>query len=573
MSLHRTVRLAPVLALLVAACGDEPDAAVTASDVTSVDDTAVKAQTIANCWLYATAAWSESLHLAATREAVDISEGYWTFWYWFEEIVGSDLALRELDVSEPIVEGGWWGIAAEIATRYGWMSEQEFRPAGEGLSKATWHHDAVEAMNASLQTGLLSDTWNRGDRILVFDELVRIWGLDPAVADDMRSIFGKGVTHDLRGFTYLGSSRVRSLEALASYSHDGLRITTQDQIYGTIDPAATPAEGRRIGAEAWSEIRYQWLAGTDDVRRRDMLRNVQDTMHKRMAVPVAWAVSSAQEGVYSGAQYWISGLHESVLVDYEVEEVPGFGTLPLGTAITNPAALEAALDPAARVTRFRLKNSWGADPYYSEEEWRQFGYGGPPPTTPKESYLPSKPGYNDVTMDYFDSSASGVESWYGANSHFMLAVAMPNDLRFPVPQPALKRVFVSFEEYRASDFPYIGGPDAVCNDLAQKAEAIGTYRAFVTGDGSDPKLRFTPDGNAYRALHLKRGSLRATPMVFGDHPKVTQDGVDSEKAYWIGWAGDHQDAACVTDGTIRDAAGTDTVVSCNSRHALVCVQQ
>jgi hypothetical protein len=284
-------------------------------------------------------------------------------------------------------------------------------------------------------------------------------------------------------------------------------------------------------------------------------------------------VGSAQEGVYGGAQYWVNGLHESLLVDYEVEDVPGFGTLPLGTPIANPAALEAALDPAARVTRFRLKNSWGVDPYYSDEEWRQFGNYGEPPTTPKESYLPAKPGYNDATIDYFDSPASQVDSWYGANSHFMLAVAMPNQLRFPVPQPALKRVFVSFEDYRASDLQYVGGADAVCNDLAGNVDAYGTYRAFLAADGTDPKARFTPEGNRYRALQLKRGTLRAAPINFGDHPRVTQDGVTNEQSYWIGWAGASPDAACSTTGTIRDATGSDTSVSCDERHALVCIQE
>lgn len=573
MTISRPLCAALALGGLLGGCRNDDATTTTVLDVTSVEDTAVKEQSIANCWLYAMAAWSESLHLVATREQVNVSEGYWTFWYWFEEIVGSDLALRELDVSQPIVEGGWWGIAAEIATRYGWMREEDYKPGAEGSVKAAWHRDAVEAMNESLQSGVLSDLSNRVNRVLVFDELVRIWQLSPEVAADLEDVFGHGVTRDLRYLSYLGRSRVRSLESLAAYSPDGLRVTTQDAIVGTMEPGSTPAEGRRAGADAWSEVRYQWGLGSDAEIRRDMLRNVQDTMHKRLAVPVGWAVTSAEAGVYSGSQYWIGGLHESLLVDYEVQEVPGFGTLPLGTAITNPAALEAALDPAAVVTRFRLKNSWGTDPYYSEEEWRQFGDGGPPPETPKESYLPAKPGYNDVTIEYFDSRAAQIDSWYGANSHFLLAVALPNALRFPVPVPALKRVFVSFEGYRASDLHYLGGADAVCNDLASRVGAYGSYRAFLATDGADPKTRFSSEGNSYRALHLKRGSLRATVIYFGAHPRVTQDGVDNDASYWVGWVGDGPDAACTTDGTLRDSAGNDTVVSCDERHALLCVQE
>jgi hypothetical protein len=49
-----------------------------------------------------------------------------------------------------------------------------------------------------------------------------------------------------------------------------------------------------------------------------------------------------------------------VLEDYQINDVPGFGTLKAGVTETRPEALQAALDPAAKIEFFRTKNSWGA---------------------------------------------------------------------------------------------------------------------------------------------------------------------------------------------------------------------
>ena len=49
--------------------------------------------------------------------------------------------------------------------------------------------------------------------------------------------------------------------------------------------------------------------------------------------------------------------HETLLYDYEVEDVPGYGRLPAGTAAT-PAQEEAALADEARIVFFRAKDSY-----------------------------------------------------------------------------------------------------------------------------------------------------------------------------------------------------------------------
>lgn len=69
-----------------------------------------------------------------------------------------------------------------------------------------------------------------------------------------------------------------------------------------------------------------------------------------------------------------------VLEDYQVSNVPGFGTLKAGEVVTDPAALKAALDPAATIDFIRVKNSWGSS----------FG-------PPENSELP---GYHDLYYPY-----------------------------------------------------------------------------------------------------------------------------------------------------------------------------
>jgi hypothetical protein len=117
------------------------------------------------------------------------------------------------------------------------------------------------------------------------------------------------------------------------------------------------------------------------------------------------------------------GPHLSVAVDYEVEDVPGFGTLPVGVRETRPEALEAALAPGARPTFIRIKNSWGenaADARYD---------GG---ISPK--YLPEMPGYNDLYVEYLDLPYD--YPVVPRHSHLAIAFVMPNELRFPIPPSA-----------------------------------------------------------------------------------------------------------------------------------------
>ncbi|MSQ84313.1 MAG: hypothetical protein EXR77_15750 [Myxococcales bacterium] len=55
------------------------------------------------------------------------------------------------------------------------------------------------------------------------------------------------------------------------------------------------------------------------------------------------------------------GGHMTVVEDYEIDNVPSFGTLKAGVEVTNPKALAAALDPKASIKFIRINNSWGSE--------------------------------------------------------------------------------------------------------------------------------------------------------------------------------------------------------------------
>lgn len=448
---RRTFRPARRWSLLVAvalppaifACTSS-DVSTSESEVTSVESTPVKSQAIGNCWLYATAGWAESLHKGTSGRDVDLSEAYWNYWYWYEQITHGDLALYETGVSKKgtVSQGAWWGVGAELIHRYGWMYETDF--IADDDAKATRHRDAVGYIDNALRGGALATPESRNNPALVRAELDRAWRLSSAVVEELRTTFPVAAVPETGSYPAttpaltdrpsadLPRSDIHRPQDLPVLAADGVHRVSLADVVGTVKPGTKYADGQRVGAEAWNEIRYTWQSGgADDTRRLAMLRNVQSVLNRRLAVPVAWALARrAQGGVYRGNDLRpedSTGIHESILVDYEVENVPGFGTLRVDERETRPAALEATLDERATVTFFRLKNSWGVDPTWTEEELRQAGISPDSPSAQKPNYLPSKPGFNDIYLDYLDATYKEV------NVHYGMRFALPPSLPFDVP--------------------------------------------------------------------------------------------------------------------------------------------
>ena len=447
--LKRRILQALVPVVLAGCAIASEDVAHDDSKVTSVENTNVKNQAIGNCWLFATAGWAESLHKGATQRDVDLSEAYWNMWFWYEQITGGEVGnfSKAADDAKKVDQAGFWGLAAEIIRRYGFMYEGDFIP--EADPKSGRHAQALKAIERSLAEGALKSPESRKDGKLVRAELYKAWKLDANVSEDIEEVFGRSLDERAADAPYpaiterartggFGVTRVHAPQELPVLGADGTTTVTLEDVVGTPAPGKRMSDGARIGDEAWGDRRYKW-PNTEEgrVKGRAFIKNVQDILNRRLAVPFLWWItSSAKEGVYRGASVSpsnLGALHASIFVDYEVEDVPGFGTLKVDQRETRPAALEAALDDSARVTFFRIKNSWGDDPGWSAEERRQYNVTELETMGSKKGhYLPGKPGYNDLDMSFIDRPQA---IWGdGENMHMVVQLTLPPKLRFEIPR-------------------------------------------------------------------------------------------------------------------------------------------
>ena len=63
-------------------------------DITSVNQSGVKRQSIGNCWLYATTSWLEALNKAETNTELNTSESWLTYWHWYEQLANGRAGNR-----------------------------------------------------------------------------------------------------------------------------------------------------------------------------------------------------------------------------------------------------------------------------------------------------------------------------------------------------------------------------------------------------------------------------------------------------------------------------------------------
>ncbi len=326
--------------------------------ITNVAHTPVERQSIGNCWIYAHASFLESLVLQHSGQAIDLSQSYWTYWHWFEGIVAEDLEKGEVST------GGGYGVAAELTTRYGLALETDFVPEDSSNEMSGRQKAALTAINVSLKTGALSTREARRNRALVRAELDKAWQLSAKVVTDLDTVFGKSVTRTLDRSTVSTAGRlVKRPTALqvgrVKTSTGYTKTLTVKDVLGT--KASTWDLDTRVGTYAWSEASYPRTT----TARRAFQKRIQKALHDKKPVIISWLVdfnSLDGQGRFAALPSTVGsqGGHMTVLEDYEITDVPGFGTLPAGTDETRPEALAAALSDQAKITFFRVKNSWGS---------------------------------------------------------------------------------------------------------------------------------------------------------------------------------------------------------------------
>ena len=345
------------IACLTAGCSSkQADNASRADDITQVAETPVKDQSIGNCWTYATTGWIESLVKAANGKDMNLSESYVNYWYWYSQITTGQVS------GNAIAEGGTWGEAVELVSTYGIMDEGGFIPEEADAQLSNRQASAVAAINASLASGALATPDARANATLVRSELDKAWGLNAAVIKTLDDTFGKD------GSTPLGTKKVPAADALIHRASD-LPAKLPNPTTGVLDTVTVAdaiGEKRfddvesRSGTYAWAHAYYP----TTPTERRQFLKRVQRALHAEQPVVLSWYVdfnALNDQGQFlappptPGSQ----GSHMVIMYDYEVTNVPGFGTLPAGVLETRPAALEAALSDDAVISFLRIKNSWG----------------------------------------------------------------------------------------------------------------------------------------------------------------------------------------------------------------------
>jgi hypothetical protein len=315
--------------------------------VTDVNHSSVKRQSIGNCWLYATVGWAESLNKSATGVEQNYSESYLTFWSWFERLTTGETTGTELST------GGSFGYGSTLLGKYGVVAEGDFIADEATAEMSLRQKAALTAINLSLKSGALKTSTARRNRATVKAELVKAWALTPAVVAKLDALFGRDFSKNLTttsagklSVVTTGSIAKRTSEVPAQYTKGPGLPATKTTL--------------AVAIRDWRVAYYPSTATT----RRDFQKRVQRALHDAQPVIASWFVDfNSLDG--TGAFRALpstpghQGGHLTMLEDYEVTNVPGYGTLPAGKLETRKAALNAALSSTASISFFRTKNSWG----------------------------------------------------------------------------------------------------------------------------------------------------------------------------------------------------------------------
>jgi hypothetical protein len=336
--------------------GETDEEGASTDDITKVENTKVKRQSIGNCWLYAVQSWVESMNKRATGVDANFSESYLTYWHWFEQVANRSWTTE-------ISTGGSYGVASDLILRYGMISEGKFIPAEAEAEMSNRQSTALAAINKSLKEGALKDPNARRDRKLVRQEFDKAWGLTPEVSAMLDKVFGQDVSRTIdRGYRTrkTGTDILRPRDVPVSVPN---ATTRQAERTTLAEAIGTGSSWSRTGKYAFQEVDYP----SDEAGRRRMQIRVQRALHDGAPIVVSWAVDfnaltsdskfSKQELDRRGPGR--QGGHMTIITDYQIK-LPDGRVLKAGESNYSQADLDAALKNESKVEFFRVKNSWGS---------------------------------------------------------------------------------------------------------------------------------------------------------------------------------------------------------------------
>jgi hypothetical protein len=327
--------LIAALCIGAAGCGrnQNHDSQILVSDV---EHTAVKRQSVGNCWLYAVGTWSESLHLSATHEQVNLSESYWTYWHFYKQMVNSS--------ATKIQTGGNWAIATNIISAHGYMIEGDFIPGEANLEMSGAQARAEAAVNAAMSEG--GELASPGSRTAenVSAVLDRAFGVNMLAAQELAKAASELVTGILPN-----GDAVKLSDSISARSANGWRAVSYPVIYGenAVPTAAQVLERKKTLLRVMKAVNnYQ-----------PVVMSVYIDFNGLDKTDSAFKLETLIESGAPGHQ----GGHMVVLEDYVVDHVPDGhgGTMSIEEGDVSPELKEKALSGDIRY--LKIKNSWGTN--------------------------------------------------------------------------------------------------------------------------------------------------------------------------------------------------------------------
>ena len=305
-----------------AGCANDHPSYRSSVKVTDVAHTAVKRQSIGNCWLYGEATWLESLLKTYRHEDLNISESYWTWWHWYDQLTQADFRDTKIQT------GGSWFEAARLIQQHGWVLSGEFIPADATSEMSLKQRDALNRVNQELTAGGRIATPAKRTPAAVRRVLDEAFGSDMATTERL--------------------ARPASTTLIGRDSNG--TISLEDALFDS-------------AGRGWQFVDFP----EDDEGRREMLirvfRALNDYQPVMMDILVDFnALDMNDNGAFkkgildAAGKPGTQGGHVVVLKDYEVDHVPGYGFLGRGdfSAAKKTAALQGNL------VSLVAKNSWGA---------------------------------------------------------------------------------------------------------------------------------------------------------------------------------------------------------------------
>lgn len=413
-----------------------------ASHVTTIPQSDVIDQGEAgNCWLYTTGAWIESLHAEATSDSsIHFSPAYWLYWELYDQVTTGDLAQGTVQF------GGYFPRAMDIVARYGMMKLGTFAQddaqasldavkamnaalatgdlatpdARKDAARVRKALDAAFNLSAALTTTLTntfsedgSRTFQNGaqpaDPSVTNPHDFKVWSVrqnGPVLVTLDQLLGARGAAVDPtvpRYFTRVGELAWNSAYPPAAATATTLpgqyrrlphlrRALGADADGGVVDDGGVDAGSADDAASA-----SDGGPATPDTTAADALkaantafmRRIQVALNAGAPLPIGWFVNFAAmdatgrfRASAAPVAASLTGGHETLLTDYEVTDVPGYGTLSAGFSASEDQKKKAL---EGNLVFFRVKNSWGKTP---------------------QNLLEPLAGYNDLDVAYLTGTTT-----------------------------------------------------------------------------------------------------------------------------------------------------------------------